>query len=300
MCCELSDIPLLFSESCVLGHAMADDRIHRAVSADGTEIVGRVQGQGPALVLVHGRPHDGDIAWGVMLPYLTDRFTCYLPSIRGRGLSATSPDHSPPRLQEDFNAFVDSIGDPVFLVGWSTGGPWALGVAADRGSVVAVGVYEPTVIPVLRGDERASLLAMAQQMGVAAAEGRLVDAARMFHAWLGTETEMAALGADYLERCAAVVPATLQSIQQSVGYQGPQGTDPEVLRRVAAPVLLLGGQQTMRRTFYADAQQYVAQHVGDAHVREPLAGLGHWAPILAPERIALELISFFESAGPPP
>lgn len=278
---------------------MADDRTHRAFSADGTEIVGRVQGQGPALVFVHGRPHDGDIAWEMMLPYLTDRFTCYLPSSRGRGLSATSSDHSPPRLQEDFNAFVDSIGDSVFLVGWSTGGPWALGAAADSASVVAVGVYEPTVIPVMREEERASLLAMAHQMGVAAAEGRLVDAARMFHAWLGTDTEVAALDAHYLQRCAVVIPATLQSIQQSAGYQGPQATDPEVLRKVAAPVLLLRGQQTMRSTFYADAQEYVAQHVGDAHVREPLPGLGHWAPVLAPEPIALELVSFFESVWPP-
>ena len=32
--------------------------------------------------------------------------------------------------------------------------------------------------------------------------------------------------------------------------------------------------------------------------REPLAGLGHWAPILAPEPIALEVVSFFESVGP--
>jgi len=233
-------------------------------------------------------------------PHLTDRFTCYLPSTRGRGLSADSPDHSPPRLQEDFNAFVDSIGAPVFLAGWSTGGPWALGAAAAHSaSVAAAAVYEPTVIPVMREDERASLLAMAQQMGVAAAEGRLIDAAQMFHAWLGTDDEIAALDADYFERCAAVVPATLRSIQQSAAYEGSQPTDPEVLAKVTMPVLLLRGQQTLRDAFYADSEQHVAQHVAVPHVREPLPGLGHWAPILAPEPIAKELISFFESAGQP-
>jgi pimeloyl-ACP methyl ester carboxylesterase len=77
---------------------MADDRIHRAASADGTEIAGRVQGHGPPLVLVHGVMGDGDIAWESLLHHLTDRFTCYLPSTRGRGLSADNPDHSPPRL----------------------------------------------------------------------------------------------------------------------------------------------------------------------------------------------------------
>jgi pimeloyl-ACP methyl ester carboxylesterase len=190
---------------------MTGDRIHRAVSADGTETAGRVHGQGPPLVLVHGRPHDGDIAWEALLPHLTDRFTCYLPSTRGRGLSADSPDHSPPRLQEDFNAFVDSIGEPVFVAGWSTGGPWALGAAAHSGAVAAVTVYEPTVIPVMREDDLASLRAMVEELGVAAGDGRLVDAVRAFHAWLGTDDEVAALDADYFERCAAVVPAGFTS-----------------------------------------------------------------------------------------
>ena len=62
----------------------ANERIHRAVSADGTEIAGRVQGHGPPLILVHGAYGDGEIAWKALLPYLTDRYTCYLPSTRGR------------------------------------------------------------------------------------------------------------------------------------------------------------------------------------------------------------------------
>src|SRR5688500_13945134 len=82
-------------------NTMSETRIHRAVSADGTEIVGRVQGHGPALVLVHGGIGDGEIAWDAMLPHLTDRFTCYLPSTRGRGLSGDNPDHSPRRLEDD-------------------------------------------------------------------------------------------------------------------------------------------------------------------------------------------------------
>ena len=65
---------------------MGEQRIHRAVSADGTEIVGRVQGQGPPLVLLHGRLDDGDTNWRAMLPSLADSFTCFVPSTRGRGL----------------------------------------------------------------------------------------------------------------------------------------------------------------------------------------------------------------------
>ena len=279
--------------------AMTDDRIQRAVSADGTEIAGRAHGLGPPLVLVHGGPHDGDLAWEPMLPHLTDRFTCYLPSIRGRGLSADNPDHSPPRLQEDLDAFVDSIDGPVFVASWSAGGPWALGTAAHTASVTAVAIYEPTVGAVMREDVRARRSATAEQMAAAVSDGRLADAARVFHALLGTDDEMAALDADYFERCAGIVPAMLQAVQQGAAHEGPQPAAPELLAKVTVPVLLLRGRETRLNTFYVDTEQYVAQHVADPHVREPLPGLGHWAPLVEPEPIAEELISFFDSLPQP-
>ena len=80
-----------------------------------------------------------------------------------------------------------------------------------------------------------------------------------------------------------------------MSYEGPRSTDPEALGQVAAPVLLLRGEQTLLGTFFAAVERYVAQHVVDAHVRA-LPGVGHFAPLLEPEPIAKELISFFESA----
>jgi pimeloyl-ACP methyl ester carboxylesterase len=278
---------------------MPEDRIQRAVSADGTEIAGRVQGQGPPLVLVHGAIGDGDIAWEALLPHLTDRFTCYLPSTRGRGLSGDNPDHSPPRLEEDITAFVDSIGEPVCLVGWSGGGAWVLGATAHSGSVAAVAAYEPGVVSVMREDDFARTRATLEQLGTAAADGRLVDAVRAFTPWIGTDDEIAALEeTDFFARWAGAVPALLQFFQHDATYAGPRSTDPELLRQVAAPVLLLRGQQTELRTYFADAAQHIAQHVPDPHVRE-LHSVGHFAPLLAPESIAEELISFFESVRQP-
>ena len=69
-------------------------RVQVAISADGTEIVGRVRGQGPPMVLVHGGWGDGEVAYEALVPHLADRFTCYTPSTRGRGLSGDNPDHS--------------------------------------------------------------------------------------------------------------------------------------------------------------------------------------------------------------
>lgn len=274
---------------------MADERIHRADSADGTEIAGRVHGQGPPLILIHGALPDGDIAWEAMVPHLSDRFTCYLPSLRGRGLSEASPDHSPPRLEEDVKAFVDSIGGPVFLVGWSAGVPWSLSAAAHSGAVTAVAGYEPTIIPMMRGDDAARRDAMYRQFGEAAGEGRLADAARAFHTLVCNENELAALDAEYFERCAASVPALIQGAKQGPSYEGSLSTDPEVLEKITAPFLLLRGQQTELDTFYTDTERYVAEHVADPHLGLPFPGLGHLGPLLAPEIIAKELVSFFES-----
>jgi pimeloyl-ACP methyl ester carboxylesterase len=278
---------------------MPEDRIQRAVSADGTEIAGRVLGQGPPLVLVHGAIGDGDIAWEALLPHLTDRFTSYLPSTRGRGLSGDNPDHSPPRLEEDITAFVDSIGEPVCLVGWSGSGAWVLGATAHSGSVAAVAAYEPGVISVMRDGDLARTRATLEQVRTAAADGRLVDAVRAFTSWICTDDEIAALGeTDFVARWAGAVPKLLQFFQHDATYAGPRSTDPETLRQVAAPVLLLRGQQSELRTFFADAARHIAQHVPDPHVRE-LHGVGHFAPLLAPGSIAEELISFFEVVRQP-
>jgi pimeloyl-ACP methyl ester carboxylesterase len=272
---------------------MASDRIHRAVSADGTEIVGRVHGQGPPLVLFHGAPHDGDLAWEALVPHLADRFTCYLPSWRGRGLCTDGEDHTPPRHEEDAAAFVDSIGEPVHVVGWSAGVMTALGAAANSDAVAAVALFEPTVIPLMRDDDLADLGATFQQVGEAAADGRLADAARAFHGFVASDDELAALDADYYERSGDAFPSLLRTVQASQTYEGPEATDPETMARIRVPVLLLRGQQTRRAAFYTDCERYVAEHVADPHVRE-LPGIGHLAPSLAPEPVAEALVTFFE------
>ena len=275
---------------------MTEDRIHRAVSADGTEIVGRVHGQGAPLVLVHSPVHDGDIAWEALLPLLTDRFTCYLPSLRGRGLSGDNPDHSPPRshFQEDVDAFVDSIGESVYVMGWSDGGSLALGAAAHSDAVAAVAAYEPSVWTLMREDDLARFGSTTEQWMDAAADGRLLDAAHIFHHFVCTDDEFAALDADYLDRQARLFPLLMREVQQGMSYEGPQPTDPEVLGQIEAPVLVLLAQQTRLGTWFTDSARHVANHVADPHVRV-LPDVGHLAPLVAPEPVAKELISFLES-----
>ena len=81
-------------------------------------------------------------------------------------------------LQEDVTGFVDSIGEPVGLVGWSGSGAWVLGAAAGSDSVTAVAIYEPGVIGVGGKGDIGRLSAAMQQVGAAAADGRLYRAKR--------------------------------------------------------------------------------------------------------------------------
>lgn len=277
---------------------MSDTRIHRTVSADGTEIAGRVYGYGPPLVLVQPSVVDADMAYAALLRHLTDQFTCYLPSLRGREPSGDNPDHSPPRFQEDVNAFVGSIGEPVCLTGWSEGASLALGAAAHSDAVTAVAAYEPGVWNLMREDDLARFGDAIEQQMEAVADGRALDAALIFLRFVCTDGEFAALDADYLDRQASLHPLVMQEVPQEASNDGPQPTDPEMLAQIDAPVLVLLGQQTRLATWFTDSAHHVARHAAKAHIRE-LPGVGHFAPLVAPEPIARELISFFTSVRRP-
>jgi pimeloyl-ACP methyl ester carboxylesterase len=276
---------------------MKEKRIHRAVSADGTEIAGRVEGQGPPLVLVHSPIHDGDMPWEALLPLLTGRFTCYLPNLRGRGLSGDNPDQPTTRahFQEDVNAFVDSIGEPVFLMAWSDGASLAFGAAAHSDAVVAVVAYEPFDWAMMPKDDLARLDAAFKQMGEATAGGRLVEASHIFHRFYSTDEEFSALDPDYLNRQASLFPLLMKEPDEAI-------IELDMLAQINAPVLILWGQKTKLEAWFTKSAQHFAKLLPNAHIRE-LPVIGHFAPLVAPEPVASETIEFFErhaAAGSPP
>ncbi len=273
---------------------MDEQRIHRSVSGDGTEIVGRVVGQGPAMVLVHGGIGHGDLAWEALLQHLTDQFSCYLPSTRGRGLSGDHPDHTPPRLIEDVTAFVDSIEEPACLLGWSGSGAWCLGAAARTQAVTAVAAFEP-LVPGVGHVDLPRLGAAVERTGMAASEGRLVDAVHAFAAGICTDGEIATMARTaFFDRWAGAVPAFLKDIGQDQAYDGPRSVDPEALAQIGVPVLVMLGEQTRLASLWRESAEHVVRHVRHGHLRE-ITGVGHFAPLLAPDRVALELKAFVES-----
>jgi hypothetical protein len=62
--------------------------------------------------------------------------------------------------------------------------------------------------------------------------------------------------------------------------------------------LVLRGQQTLLASLWGESAEHVALHVPDTHIRV-LSGVGHFAPVLAPELVSEELISFIETVRQP-
>lgn len=276
---------------------MDTDPIHRTASSDGTEIAGRVVGQGPPLLLVPGALSDGEFIWGPLLPFLTERFTCYTMSMRGRGpLSGQHSDVRRERLIDDVVAFAESVGEPMDVFAWSQGGLLALGAAARTDAIATLTAFEPFVTEAFTEEELGDFIGVITRMGEVAAEGRVVDAARAFFEWLTNDDELAeaeALG--LFEGFGRNVVAQLQEFQAMTESEVPSATDPSELGKITARALILHGTRSVPGAFWPDGARHVAEHVDGAQLRA-VPGAGHFGPVCYPEVVAGELIGFLEAA----
>jgi pimeloyl-ACP methyl ester carboxylesterase len=270
---------------------MSNQRTHYVTTTDGVTIGGAVHGQGPPVVFLQGAVGDGDIDWDLLVGHLSGRFTCHLPSLRGRGLSGDHPDLNTGRQVDDILAYVESIGEPTGLVGWSGGATHALGVAAQSDAVVAVAPFEPGILSLLDEQEQAELGAAVARTAELAADGRLAAAARAFAEWPFNDEEITvAEDAGYFEAAGRYVPNLLNLLQQAMAYEGPTADDPAVLGAIQAPVAVLLGSDT--KPFFTTCARYVVDHVTNARVQE-IPGAGHAAPLTHPVALAEALTEFF-------
>lgn len=275
---------------------MGGQRTHYGTTADGITLGGTVHGQGPPLVFWHGAYGDGDLDWRALLPYLTDRFTCYLPSWRGRGRSDEHPDLSYGRRVGDVVDYVDGLGEPTGLVAWSGGANPALAAAARTASVNALALFEPTMGAVMSEQERAGFGGAVARMAELAAEGRWADAMRAAADWPFNDDEIAAADdAGYFEAAGRYAPNLLSVFQQLATWDGPTADDPAVLAAISAPVLVVHGADT--KPFWVRGAHHVADHVSEARIHV-VSGAGHAAPLTHPEVLAEALTEFFTPPTP--
>jgi len=252
-----------------------DDRIHRAISVDGTQIVGSIDGHGPAIVLVPGGPADGPTSFRFLVPELMRDFTCHSMSPRGRGASAGHPDRSIERLVDDVVAYVDSLDGPVTLFGHSSGGVLALEAAARCDAVAALVLYEPAVFDGLDETESARLVQSVATARRAVEEGAWARAAEVFfrELALGNEEELEGLeAAGMYQFWAYNIPGLLQEIDTS-GLPGL--TAPDIPERVPVPALVLYGTRTA--PFYEHVARSLVDRFADGRLA-PVEGAGHLGP----------------------
>lgn len=273
---------------------MSAQRAHEVVTDDGVTIRATVQGQGPPLVLLQGVMGDGDVDWQALVPHLADRFTCHLPSMRGRGRSDDHPNLRIDRIFTDYTAYVESLGEPAGLIGWSAGAGHALAVSSRSEAVAATASYEPVVGMLMDQEERSDLMSALVHGRALVEHGDLPGAMRAFAANPFTPEDIAAADvAGYFEATGRYAPHVLSVFQQLVEYDGVRPEDLEVLSAIRAPVLVLNGSKT--GPFFALSAQHVVDNVSDAR-RHIISGAGHAGPLTHPGVVAEKLLSFFDAA----
>jgi len=120
------------------------EHMETITSKDGTMIAYQRSGTGPPLVLVHGTTAD-HTRWAPVLPAFEQYFTVYAVDRRGRGGSGDARQYAIEREFEDIVALVNSIEEPVFLLGHSYGALCSLEVARRTTHLRKLVLYEPPI-----------------------------------------------------------------------------------------------------------------------------------------------------------
>jgi pimeloyl-ACP methyl ester carboxylesterase len=259
--------------------------MHTTRSRDGTPIAFWSSGAGPPLLLVHGVTADHTTTWRLVLPELERRFTVLAMDRRGRGGSGDSPAHALAREAEDVAAVVDSVGQPVNVLGHSYGGLCALEAALLTPHVKRLILYEGVY---LRGSDNYPPGLIDRLEGLRAAgdvEGMLVAMLRELVEMPPEEIELLRAQKEAWAVRLSNAPTIPRELRADAGYWFA----PERFRSLRTPTLfLVGGDSPGREQRNAEA---VAAALPDARV-VALPGQQHLAMYTAPDVFVSEVVRF--------
>jgi pimeloyl-ACP methyl ester carboxylesterase len=224
-------------------------------SLDGTHIAYEQDGSGPSLVLVHGGFVDRTF-WGPSVPLLTQHFTVYAMDRRGHGASGDYPAFSAEwtleREYEDVLALLATLGEPVTLLGHSSGARVALHAARRSPQVSRLVLYEPPLLgpvaPEILVSLHAALAAGDADSVVSAALGDVIGAAS--NPALPAEARAQLLAGMRQSPVWAGALRNVRSIPAEVESYSTYRFDPAEFRDFATPTVLLLGSTSglvMRR-----------------------------------------------------
>lgn len=259
-------------------------------SRDGTRIAFAVEGDGPALVLVHGTG-DTRQRWAPVSGELRERFRLYAMDRRGHGESGDTAPYALEREFEDVAAVVAAAaadsprGAPVHLLGHSFGGICALEAVARWDGVTRLVLYEP---PLPIGDEPLGAARFHRKIG------QLIEDGHLEAVWTTFLIDVVGVPPADLDRLRsspswAMHVATASLLPRELKARTEYRFDAGLLRSIRGPVLLVTGSESPAPL--RAATQMVHGSLPGSTVVE-LDGQGHSAMSTAPALFARTLLEF--------
>lgn len=118
--------------------------MNKISSKDGTQIAYWAEGAGAPLILVHGTTADHS-RWVSVSPAFEKKFTVYAVDRRGRGGSGDTAPYAVEREFEDIAAVINSVREPVNILGHSYGAVCSLEAALLTKNIARMVLYEPPI-----------------------------------------------------------------------------------------------------------------------------------------------------------
>jgi pimeloyl-ACP methyl ester carboxylesterase len=256
-------------------------------SVDGTAIAVWVNGNGPAIVMVHGSIAD-HTTFDPFVAVLGERMTTYSMDRRGFGASGDTPDYSIERDFEDVAAVVDAVaartGGPVTLWGHSYGANCAMGGAALSDNVDHLVLYEPSLgIPYPPGSIAAIEAALARGDNEAAIVAVLADVLEMSDEEIGEFRD---------NPLWSVRLAAAPTIPRECHVEEDWAFQPGQFDGITAPTLMLAGSESV--PVVTEATTLAAAAIHNVQIRV-LEGHGHFAHRTDPAIVTKIVVDFARS-----
>jgi pimeloyl-ACP methyl ester carboxylesterase len=232
-------------------------------------------------VLVHGSLTNHITAWMLVTPLLQPHFTVYAVDRRGRGETTATEGHTIPEEGADIAALIDAIDEPVFVLGHSFGAQISLAAAAQLPNRVRkLALYEPPLPSAMPKDVLAGYQAQASGGDY---EGIVDDFFRNVVKVPATEVDLIQTTPVW-GLLVADGPASIREWPALIDYE----FDATRFRNLEIPVLLITGSESPPHLYATDALAAALPHVKV----EVMAGQGHGANVMAPQRFA-EIVTTF-------
>jgi pimeloyl-ACP methyl ester carboxylesterase len=258
--------------------------VEHVTSKDGIPIAYERCGKGLPLVLIHGAAAD-HMRWTPILQELEKQFMVYAVDRRGRGQSGDVEPYTIEREYEDVVAVIDSISDPVNLLGHSYGAICSLEASLKTSNLRKLILYEPPISTDIKknyppdaidrmnsylriGEQEKALLIFLQEIvGIPQNE---INILRSIPSWSSRVS------------AAHTIPREEASVNSYI-------LDPQRFSRMATPTLLLLGGDSP--SFYKAAIETLKKSILHSRIAM-MPGQRHAAMDIAPDLFLREVIGF--------